>query len=199
MAGSYVSDPQAREIGTIFKFMDTDGDGLLSIQHAIKLCERLGFHVDRSTLQHREEGVSLRELLTWCDKFVGACTRSADLHLTQMFTLLQRDGFIAPEAMRQYLADEQYSFSPHLVNALVEHIGDEGGRVNCEQFKAFMRQEVLSATREEAHADSYQRGFPWMGASTSSDGRMKGRLPRDGTRSESVMGRVRIEQHLAYS
>ena len=116
-----------------------------------------------------------------------------------MFTLLQRDGFIAPEAMRQYLADEQYSFSPHLVNALVEQIGDEGGKVNCEQFKAFMRQEVLSATREEAHADSYQRSFPGMSASTSPDGRMKGRLSHGGTRGESVMGRVRIGQHPAYS
>ena len=114
---NFLSQAQAKEVRELFTFLDTDRDGLLAVGQGINLCRQLGFNVDASTLQHTEQHVSIKDLLGWCEAFVGKCAHSEDLHLTQMFQLLSQrhigdsDG-ITSRGLRRYLADEKLSFPP---------------------------------------------------------------------------------------
>ena len=114
---AFLSQAQTKEVRELFAFLDTDRDGLLAVGQGINLCRQLGFNVDASTLQHREEHVNIKDLLGWCEAFVAKCAHSEDLHLTQMFQLLSQrhiggsDG-ITSRGLRRYLADEKLSFPP---------------------------------------------------------------------------------------
>ena len=114
---AFLSQAQTKEVRELFAFLDTDRDGLLAVGQGMNLCRQLGFNVDASTLQHRDEHVNIKDLLGWCEAFVAKCAHSEDLHLTQMFQLLSQrhiggsDG-ITSRGLRRYLADEKLSFPP---------------------------------------------------------------------------------------
>ena len=114
---NFLSERQAKEVRNLFSFMDTDSDGLLTVNQAINLCRQLGFNVDISNIQHKAEHVSQRDLLGWCETFVASCAHSEDLQLTQMFQLLRQrniggsDG-ITSRGLQRYLAEEKLSFGP---------------------------------------------------------------------------------------
>ena len=110
----FLSEPQTKEVRDLFDFLDTDRDGLLSVEQALSLCRQLGFHVNKATLDLHGSHVNVRDLIGWCEAFVARCAHSEELHRTQMFMLLRRgdmDG-ITCEGLQRYLAEEKLNFGP---------------------------------------------------------------------------------------
>ena len=56
----FLSEPQTKEVRDLFDFLDTDRDGLLSVEQALSLCRQLGFHVNKATLDLHDSHVIVR-------------------------------------------------------------------------------------------------------------------------------------------
>ena len=84
-----VSDLQTRELTALFAYLDTDGDGLITLSQATSLCRQLGFNVDKKSLHCMPDEVTVRQVLSWCAVFLEACAADGDLLFTQMYMLLQ--------------------------------------------------------------------------------------------------------------
>ena len=131
MTLSNLSDPQTKEIICLFKFFDTDRDGLISPASASKLCEQLGFHLEPAQFggEPNTAPLALPDLLAWCDNFCGQCLRSADLRDAQRFALLRAcDVFasgprVSKEALIHFLTGEQHAVHPEAVDALLSEVG----------------------------------------------------------------------------
>ena len=131
---SNLSDPQTKEITQMFKFFDTDRDGLISPRSATKLCEQLGFHLEQAHFagDPGSTPLALHELLAWCDNFCGQCLRSDQLRLAQRFALLRAcDTFatgprVSRDALTNFLSLEQHSVKEEAVDALLMEVGTDG-------------------------------------------------------------------------
>ena len=131
---SNLSDPQSKEIVALFKFFDTDRDGLISPRTAIKLCAQLGFHLEPAAFagDPGSSPLTQNDLLNWCDNFCGQCLRSDDLRLAQRFALLRAcDEFatgprVSRDALLQFLASEQHQVQDEAVDALIIEMGTDG-------------------------------------------------------------------------
>lgn len=127
-----LSDPQAKEIVTLFQLFDTDKDGYITPQSACKLCQELGYNLDQSTLASTTRPLNLHDVLSWCDTFCGQCLRSDDLRLTQRFSLLRGcDAFatgarITRDALLKFLEEEGHAVNADVVDQLLHEIGTEG-------------------------------------------------------------------------
>ena len=145
-----LSDPQTKEIAALFKFFDTDRDGLISPRSATKLCEQLGFHLEPAHFSGDPGStpLALPDMLDWCDSFCGQCNRSNDLRLAQRFQLLRAcDVFakgprVSQDAMLQFLSLGQHAVRPEAVEQMLIEVGTEG-----ELSKRDMAQ-LLSSTGE---------------------------------------------------
>jgi Ca2+-binding EF-hand superfamily protein len=143
---SFLSDPQAREVTAIFQFLDRDHDGHISPDAALKLCERLGFNVDREDLKRQPAHslLCLADVLGWCESYAAACHESEELQLGQLFSLLQGGGssqqVITRSALQNYLTSEAHPCDPDVLGALFDEFGEDGV-LTCEQFKQFFRQQ----------------------------------------------------------
>lgn len=137
-ANRHLSDVQTREISAIFRFLDVDGDGHITSEAALKLCSRLGYDVDRTDARQQNLSplLSLQEVLGWCEAYSAACHRSEDLHLAQLFALLQKNrrlpttglpsyrltnGLTAAD-LHEYLEGEQHAVDDGVLSAFVEEV-----------------------------------------------------------------------------
>ena len=150
---SFLSDPQFREVTAVFHYLDCDHDGYISPEAAVKVCERLGFNVDRADFKRQLQHslLSLPDVLGWCESYAAACHHSEELRLGQLFSLLQHCGgsskpVITRMALQNYLKSEQHPCDPDVLEALVEEVGEDGV-ITCEQFKQFMRQRARGTKR----------------------------------------------------
>ena len=136
-----LSDPQAREIGALFSFLDTDNDGRLSPRTAAHLCEMLGFTTEHEGMPPL---VSLPDVLGWCNAFQTTASKSEELKLTQRFTLLKGGcggesvHRASVDALMRFLNDEQHACRPEAVQTLIEEMGTEGAftRATLRKFTA---------------------------------------------------------------
>ena len=134
-----LSDPQTRDINALFNFLDRDGDGHITSAAALKICERLGYHVDKSDL--RKPGVpallTLPDVLGWCEAYAEKCERSDELRLVQLFSLLHKKRnvhnrnlpaasrltpVVTKRDLRDYLQSEQHSVDPVVLSYFVEEV-----------------------------------------------------------------------------
>ena len=137
--GPALSDPQTRDITAVFNFLDRDRDGHITPEAAIKLCERLGYHVDKADVRRQKVAslLSLPDVLGWCESYAAACQRSDELRLTQLFTLLQKSSKRMPDRnlpagkqgqvvtrrdLRDYLESEQHVVDHSVLEAFVEEV-----------------------------------------------------------------------------
>ena len=126
-----ISDPQAKEIATLFSHFDTDRDGYISPRSATKLCQVLGFHLEPSSL-NSSSPLCLQDVMSWCDTFCGQCLRNDELRLAQKFSLLRGcDIFasgsrISRAALAKFLDEEGHVVRPEVLEVLMQEIGTEG-------------------------------------------------------------------------
>eukprot|EP00310_Coccolithus_braarudii_P016290 CAMPEP_0183337582 /NCGR_PEP_ID=MMETSP0164_2-20130417/5169_1 /TAXON_ID=221442 /ORGANISM="Coccolithus pelagicus ssp braarudi, Strain PLY182g" /LENGTH=254 /DNA_ID=CAMNT_0025507289 /DNA_START=1 /DNA_END=766 /DNA_ORIENTATION=- len=154
----YVSDQQAREISRVFELLDVRSENVLSMPLATHLCRQLGFNVEHRSVSHAESGISLLQILSWCESFLEACATSDDLKLTQKFILLQRGeaGVHVPRRMlEKNLASDRTAVSSSALDAFCTHLSelDEVGSrphaVSEQAFKRFVRQQRKVAMSHE--------------------------------------------------
>lgn len=162
MTLSNLSDPQTKEIIALFKFFDTDRDGLISPRSATKLCEQLGFHLEPAHFpgDPGSSPIALPDLLSWCDSFCGQCLRSEDLHHTQRFALLRACDIFASgprvsrDALVQFLALEQHTVRPEAIEQLLTEVGTDG------QLSKSDLESLLSQGRQPGAARKQAAGRP---------------------------------------
>ena len=131
---SNLSDGQTSELMSLFKFFDTDGDGLISPRSCTKLCERLGFHLETSQFagDPGSTPLSMLDMLGWVDQYCGQCQKSDELALTQRFALLRHhDVFstgnkISRDALANFLQEEQHVVTDEALDALLAEMGTNG-------------------------------------------------------------------------
>lgn len=134
MSLSNLSDPQTKEIEALFRFFDTDRDGLISPRSTSKLCEQLGFHLEPAHFpgDPGSTPLSLDDLKVFIDKFSGQCLHSSDLRLAQRFALLRAcDVFangqrVTRDAMLQFLSLGQHAVSTEAVEQMLLEVGTDG-------------------------------------------------------------------------
>ena len=130
-----LSDTQSDELATLFKFFDTDKDGLISPRSCTKLCERLGFHLEPASFagDAGSTPLTLEDLLGWVNQFCGQCERSEELRLAQRFTLLRHYDVltagqkVSREALSSFLEGEQHVVTDEALDALLAEVGTNGG------------------------------------------------------------------------
>ena len=157
MTLSNLSDPQTKEVIALFKFFDTDRDGLISPRSATKLCEQLGFHLEPAHFSGDPGStpLSLSDLLAWCDSFCGQCARSDDLHIAQRFALLRSCDVYASgprvsrDALIQFLANEQHAVSSEAVDALLSEMGGDGQSLSKADVAALVGARKAAAAQHE--------------------------------------------------
>ena len=62
----------------MFAYIDTDGDGRIEVAQAVALCRKLGFNIDKGSIDARAAeraakmrgSVALRDVLGWCEAFL---------------------------------------------------------------------------------------------------------------------------------
>lgn len=145
MSVANLSDVQAKEVIALFRYFDTDRDGMLSPRSAAKLCERLGFHLEPPMVagDPGSTKVSLVDLLSWCDAYCGKCMKNEELKLAQRFALLAAcDTFatgqrITRDALAQFLQLEQHTVRPEAIDALLNDLGTDG-QLSKQQLQALV-------------------------------------------------------------
>ena len=141
-----LSDPQTKEIEAMFKFFDTDRDGLISPRSATKLCEQLGFHVEPAHFagDPGSTPLAVHELLAWCDNFCGQCLRNDALRMAQRFALLRAcDTFatgprVSRDALMNFFQLEQHTVKEEAVDSLLMELGTDG-QLSKQDLAAFIR------------------------------------------------------------
>ena len=134
MSVSNVSDAQSKEVIALFRFFDTDHDGLISPRSASKLCEQLGFHLEPAHFSGDpgSSPISMPDLLSWIDSFCGQCARQPELALAQRFALLRacdifaQGSKVSKEALIQFLAMEKHTVGEEAIDQLLDELGTDG-------------------------------------------------------------------------
>lgn len=159
-----LSDPQEKEISTLFRFFDRDRDGLISPRSAVKLCEILGFHYQQERSMPGESGgmpLTEDDMLSWVDHFVGQMNRNEELRLSQRVTLLRscdvdadaRPGHkVTKESILEFLKAEGHSVRPEMVDMLMDEYGTNG------QMSKFELGQLLGTKSRRSGSASRERG-----------------------------------------
>mmetsp|Transcript_9839 Transcript_9839/g.19631 ORF Transcript_9839/g.19631 Transcript_9839/m.19631 type:complete len:158 (-) Transcript_9839:491-964(-) len=128
------------EVEDIFRMMDTDSDGYLSVEDANRVGRMLGLSVpERHSVNVR--GVSLPQFLGWVTGLASA--RDYETEVTQAFTLMKdKKGFITPKRMADWLKQNKIECSQGELDELMEFMNgsDDDRGISYDDFVNFYNQ-----------------------------------------------------------
>ncbi|CAL4991764.1 unnamed protein product [Urochloa decumbens] len=141
------STEEAEVIKEMFKFMDTDNDGIISYEQLKNGLAKLGSQLAESEVQMLIEAVDTngRGALEY-GEFLAVSLHlqkiANDEHHRRAFLLFDKDGngFIEPEELREALADDGAADSMEVVNDILHKVDtDKDGKISYDEFVAMMK------------------------------------------------------------
>ncbi|CAL4983484.1 unnamed protein product [Urochloa decumbens] len=141
------SAEEVEVINDMFKFMDTDNDGIISYEQLMNGLAKLGSELGESEVQMFIEAVDTngsgalqyREFLAVT---LHVQRVANDEHRRQAFLFFDKDGngFIEPEELREALVDDGAADSMEVVNGILHKVDtDKDGKISYDEFVAMMK------------------------------------------------------------
>ncbi|KAL7195035.1 hypothetical protein ACSBR1_035288 [Camellia fascicularis] len=174
----FLSIEEVEDIKEMFRKIDTDNDGIVSIEELKVGLQKLGSQLAESELQMLIEAVDTNGKGTLdCGEFVAVSLylqrMANDEHLRKAFSYFDKDGngFIEPDELRDALMEDGVDDCTNVANDIFHEVDtDKDGRISYDEFVAMMK----TGTDWRKASRHYSRGrFNSLSVKLMKDGSLK--------------------------
>ncbi|KAJ4458169.1 hypothetical protein PAPYR_6126 [Paratrimastix pyriformis] len=137
-----LSEAQFYEIRNIFRFLDTDKDGYITLPQALTAWRLLGVvptPAMRNEFATSPLGVSMNRFMEVMSNDIA--DSSLEGTIKRSFTLVDRTdhGKLTQEDLTRFFDSMGEHFDPAVVRDLVERMGNDDGTISFDEFDTFIR------------------------------------------------------------
>ncbi|KAF5940968.1 hypothetical protein HYC85_022135 [Camellia sinensis] len=174
----FLSIEEVEDIKETFRKIDTDNDGIVSIEELKVGLQKLGSQLAESELQMLIEAVDTNGKGTLdCGEFVAVSLylqrMANDEHLRKAFSYFDKDGngFIEPDELQDALMEDGVDDCTNVANDIFHEVDtDKDGRISYDEFVAMMK----TGTDWRKASRHYSRGrFNSLSVKLMKDGSLK--------------------------
>ncbi|KAK6943484.1 Protein kinase domain [Dillenia turbinata] len=145
--GDHLSAEEVEDIRDMFKNMDTDSDGVVSIEELKSGLHKFGSQLAESEVQMLIEAVDTNGKGTldygeFVAVFLHLQRMANDEHLRKAFSYFDKDGngYIEPEELRNALMEDGVDDCTNVANDIFQEVDtDKDGRISYDEFVAMMK------------------------------------------------------------
>lgn len=143
----HLSIEEVEDIKEMFRMMDTDNDGTVSLDELKSGIQKFGSHLEESEIQMLVEAVDSNGKGTLdYGEFVAVSLHlqrmANDEHIRKAFSYFDKDGngYIEPEELREALVEDGAADVVDVANDIFQEVDtDKDGRISYDEFAAMMK------------------------------------------------------------